>query len=185
MSEEGGVLSRSPDPSCKLCTTSRERRMSRGELAKGLAGPPTSGEALRRCRVGGTTPRVDFGFSGHFIYLIRGGSRELSGDPSAMDARSCQGVGGSRPGIPIAHKLPTASYTGSSRSSPPSPIPPSCAPTRCLDALSACVLRGRFRPRNSHLSLLVSFASSGALDNVFELLEGPSPVPAIIVWRRV
>ena len=34
--------------------------MSRGELAKGLAGPPTSVEALRRCRVGGTTPKVDF-----------------------------------------------------------------------------------------------------------------------------
>src|SRR3712207_3656400 len=51
--------------------------------------------------------------------------------------------------------------------------------------VSACVLRFRFQPRKGHLRLLVSFASGRALDNVFKLIEGPPPVPAIIVRRWV
>lgn len=72
-------LSRDLSPSRKLCATRRERRMSREGLAKGLARPATSGEALRRCRVGRTKSRVDFQSARCLIHLVRG-SRELSGD---------------------------------------------------------------------------------------------------------
>src|SRR5829696_9241580 len=83
---EAETLSRDLGVSCKLCATLRERRRSRGELAECLAGPATSGEALRRYRVGRTTPRVDFRSAGCLIHLLRGSSRELSGDPGAVDA---------------------------------------------------------------------------------------------------
>src|SRR5215217_262630 len=82
-------VSRDPAPSYKLCVTLRERRRSHGELAEGLAGLATSGEASRRYRVGRTTPGVDFCSAGCLIRFVRGGSRELSGDPSAVDARPC------------------------------------------------------------------------------------------------
>src|SRR4028118_677150 len=68
------------------------------KLAKSLTRPTTSGETLQRRRVGRATPRVDFRSAGCLIHLLGGGSRERSGDPSAIDARPRKGVGGGRPG---------------------------------------------------------------------------------------
>jgi len=54
------------------------------KLAKSLTRPTTSGETLQRRRVGRATPRVDFRSAGCLIHLLGGGSRERSGDPSAI-----------------------------------------------------------------------------------------------------